>query len=252
MLRPVSALVCLLLVASGAWTLVNAVARVTTEERTTYAGVERLVVEDVGSVRITGAPAGAPVSVTTRITRSLTAPQQHVDHAGGRLAIDSSCPVVLAQECEVDYDIAVPPDVRVTVDSGAGDVEAADLRMDKPLELRSSAGDVGAERVTAPELAARSGAGDVRLLEIRAPRIEARSSAGDVRAEALAPLTRLLASSSAGDVDVVVPEGVYALTASAGAGDVRAGAIRTDPESRRSLELRSSAGDVTAEAQTRR
>jgi hypothetical protein len=44
----------------------------------------------------------------------------------------------------------------------------------------------------------------------------------------------------------------YALTASAGRGDVRAGAIRTDPESRRSLELRSSAGDVTAEVQTRR
>jgi hypothetical protein len=53
-------------------------------------------------------------------------------------------------------------------------------------------------------------------------------------------------------VDVVVPEGVYALTAAAGAGDVRAGAIRTDPESSRILELRSSAGDVSAEVQTRR
>ena len=118
--------------------------------------------------------------------------------------------------------------------------------------LRSSAGDVDAERVVAPELDAGSSAGDVRLLEIRAPRIEARSSAGDVRVDALAPLTRLAARSSAGDVDVVVPEGVYALTATAGAGDVRAGAIRTDPDSSRSLELRSSAGDVRAEVQTRR
>ena len=73
-----------------------------------------------------------------------------------------------------------------------------------------------------------------------------------MRAEAQAPLTLLLARSSAGDVDVVVPEGVYAMTASAGAGDVRAGAIRTDPDSSRVLELRSSAGDVRAEVQTRR
>ena len=49
-----------------------------------------------------------------------------------------------------------------------------------------------------------------------------------------------------------MPEGVYALTATAGAGDVRTGAIRTDPDSSRSLELRSSAGDVNAEVQTRR
>ena len=121
--------------------------------------------------------------------------------------------MLLAQACEIDYDIAVPPGVRVSVEATGGDVEAADLRTDQPLELRSSAGDVGAERVVAPELRA---------------------------------------SSSAGDVGVVVPEGVYALAASAGAGDVRAGAIRTDPDSRRSLELRSSAGDVTAEVQTRR
>jgi len=62
----------------------------------------------------------------------------------------------------------------------------------------------------------------------------------------------MVARSSAGDVDVVVPEGVYALTASAGAGDVRAGALRTDPDSSRILVLRSSAGDVNAEVQTRR
>jgi hypothetical protein len=252
MLRPLSALVCLFLVANGAWIMVNALARTTTEHRTTYPGLSTLKVDDAGTVRITGAPAGSPVTVNARITRSLTSPDQHVRNVGGRLVIDSSCPVVIAQSCEIDYDIAVPPDVRVVVDARTGDVKVADLRTDQPLALRSSAGEVDAERVVAPEIDAGSSAGDVRLMEIRAPRIEARSSAGDVRVDALAPLTRMVARSSAGDVDVVVPEGVYALTASASAGDVRAGALRTDPDSSRILELRSSAGDVSAEVQTRR
>jgi len=252
MLRPVSALVCLLLVASGAWTVTNLLARSTSETRTTYDGVRSLEIADAGRVRLTGAPAGSPVTVTERITRDLTGPRRRVTHSGGRLVLDAGCHMVLGTTCVIDYEIAVPPGVRITVDARDGDVEAADLRTGQPLELRSAAGDVAAERVTAPGLRASSSAGDVRLLEIRAPRIEARSAAGDVRAEALSPLTHLGARSSAGDVDVVVPEGVYALTASAGRGDVRAGAIRTDPDSRRSLELRSSAGDVTAEVQTRR
>ena len=252
MLRPVSALVCLVLVASGAWSMVNALARTTTVERATYAGVRSLEVREVGRVQVTGAPAGSPVRVVARITRSLSAPEQHVDHAGGRLTIESTCPAVLAQACEIDYDIAVPPEVRVVVDARGGDADAADLETDHPLVLRTAAGDVEAERVVAPRIDAGSSAGDVRLLEVRSPRIEARSSAGDVRVAARSPLTRLEARSSAGDVDVIVPEGVYALTAEAGAGDVRAGAIRTDPDSPRRLELRSSAGDVRAEVQTRR
>ena len=252
MLRPLSAIVCLFLVVNGAWIMVNALARTTSEHRTTYPGIRTLEVEDAGEVRLTGAPAGSEVIVTARVTRSLTSPEQHIDNAGGRLVIDSSCPVVIAQSCEIDYEIAVPPEVRVRVDANAGDVSAADLRSDAPLLLHSSAGDVAAERVVAPELRASSSAGDVRITEISAPRIKATSSAGDVRAEAVAPLTRMVARSSAGDVDVVVPEGVYALTASAGAGDVRAGALRTDPDSSRILVLRSSAGDVNAEVQTRR
>jgi hypothetical protein len=166
--------------------------------------------------------------------------------------LDSACHMVLGTTCVIDYDIAVPPEVRVVVAAASGDVEAADLRMDHPLLLRSAAGDVAGERVVAPELDTGSSAGDVRLRDIRSPRIDAHSSAGDVRVDALAPLRRLTARSSAGDVVVVVPEGVYALRASAGAGDVRAGAISTDPDSRRVLELRSSAGDVRAEVQTRR
>jgi len=252
MLRPLSALVCLILVANGAWIMVNALARTTSQHRSTYPGVRTLEVEDAGEVHLTGAPAGSPVSVITQVTRSLTSPDERVSDAGGRLVIDSSCPVVIAQSCEIDYEISVPPEVRVVVDARSGDVSAADLRSDEPLVLHSSAGDVAAERVVAPGLRASSSAGDVQLTELRAPRIEATSSAGDVRAEVDAPLTRMVARSSAGDVDVVVPEGVYALTASAGAGDVRAGALRTDPDSSRILVLRSSAGDVNAEVQTRR
>jgi hypothetical protein len=252
MLRPVSALVCLVLVVSSAWTFVNLLARSTTVERTSYAALDEVAVDDAGRVRLTGAPAGAPVVVTERITRDLTGPRRRVTHSGGRLVLDSSCHMVVGTTCRIDYEIAVPPDVRIVVDARDGEVEAADLRSDRPLRLRSAAGDVRVERVVAPELDASSAAGDVRLLNVNAARIDATSAAGEVRVDALAPLTRLVARSSAGDVHAVVPEGIYALRATAGAGDVRAGAIRTDPDSRRILELRSSAGDVRAEVQTRR
>ena len=55
-----------------------------------------------------------------------------------------------------------------------------------------------------------------------------------------------------GFVSVALYSAAVAALVAPPAGDVRAGAIRTDPDSRRSLELRSSAGDVTAEVQTRR
>ena len=111
MLRPLSAIVCLFLVASGAWTMVNALARTTTEQRATYPGVRTLEVQEAGHVRVTGAPAGSPVRVVARITRDPDgAGAGHRPRRGQARRSTRRCPVVLAQECEIDYDIAVPPE----------------------------------------------------------------------------------------------------------------------------------------------
>jgi hypothetical protein len=239
-----AALLALFLVLVGAYNVLDVSMRNTITERATYDGVRTLVVEDASDVRLTGAPAGAPLEVVTRITEGLSTPESSAERGpGGELALSSSCPGFLGGQCSVDYTISVPSGTVVRAEAGAGDVVAERLTTTEPLVLDTSAGDVEAIDVKAPSIELSSSAGDVEARGISAERIELHSSAGDVEASLVTPPRRLVAESSAGDVELLVPDVVYDVSATSSAGDVDT-RVASDPDSRRELTAHSSAGDV--------
>ena len=244
-LAAVAGLLALALVAHGAMTLLDLAARSTTVERASYAGVRSLEVDGAADIRLTSVPAGARLEVAARVSEGLWAPEHRIERdAEGTLRLSSSCSFVMSGQCGVRYDLRVPAGTQVLARSGAGDVDARDLRSAAPVALHSAAGDVEVHGAAAPSLRLTSSAGDVRAERVRAPRVRAHSSAGDVELALLAPADRLDASSGAGDVELAVPDAIYRLDARSSAGDVRRDDVRTDPASRRALRAESSAGDV--------
>ena len=240
-------LVGVVLVICGALSLLDHAARNTTVDVRTYSGVDSLVIDDASDVELTSAPAGAQLRVRARVTEGLGTPDRDVEQHDGALILSSSCGFFFGN-CNVDYEIAVPPGTSVRVDATSGDVTAENLNSDVPVELESSAGDVTATDVTAPELRISSSAGDVEARGVRAERVSAESSAGDVVLSLRAAPQRVATDSSAGDVQIVLPDEVYSVDASSSAGDVDTRDVRNDPASRRIVEARSSAGDVRVEA----
>jgi hypothetical protein len=197
------------------------------------------VIEDASEVRLTRAPAGAPLQVLARVTEGLRTPSRSAQRDGdGTLRLSSSCPSFFGGFCDVDYEIRVPSGTLVRARAAGGDIVAADLVSERPIDLESSAGDVTATDLSAPAM----------RLSSSADRIEVDSSAGDVSVALAAPATRLLAHSSAGDLDVLVPDAVYRLDATSSGGDVDSSEIRTDPGARREIVAHSSAGDVSVAA----
>jgi hypothetical protein len=240
-------LIGVVLVICGAMSLLDLAARKTTVDVRTYRGVDALVIDDASDVRLTSAPAGDELRVRARVTEGLGTPDRDVKQRDGTLHLSSSCGFFF-DNCEVDYEIAVPSSTLVRVDANAGDVHAEDLTSTVPVELESSAGDVTAVDVSTPELRLSSSAGDVEARGVRAERVSADSSAGDVVLSLRAAPRRVDADSSAGDVAIVLPDEVYRVDASTSAGDVDSREVRTDPASPRIIHARSSAGDVLVEA----
>jgi putative adhesin len=232
----------------GAWTLVDVASRHTFDRHAAFPGVRAVRVgDDVGTVRLVRARAGAPVSVLTHTTEGLVTPSARAVRSGRSLTLSASCPTAFAQECHVDYTIALPAGTQVRVDFARGDLKISGYARRKPLALSTGGGDIELSGVTVPSLTLDSSAGDIKASGVRAPVVDARSSAGDVSLELAAPPRRVTARSSAGDVELRVPDVPYRVHASSSGGDVRDGGIRQDPHAPRSIDASSSAGDVTIE-----
>jgi Putative adhesin len=216
------------LVLWGAWQLLNLAARHTFDARAAYTAVRSLVVDDgSGEVVLSGAPAGAQLTVVEHVTENLSSPTRHaVRDSAGVLRLTAGCSTVLGTGCKVSYEIAVPAGIPVLASSGAGDVTASDLSTTASVSLSSGAGLVSATRISAPDLSLASGA-------------------GEVSAQMTQPPTRLVSRSGAGDISITVPNVTYAVHASSGAGTVSDQTLRIDPASPRRIDATSGAGDVT-------
>ena len=246
----VAAVVALLLVAWGTVSILQLATRHTTTEVDRYRDVTALVVEDASDIRLTSAPAGAPLEVRARVTEALIAPDRRVQHGGdGTLRLSSSCaPAFFSEWCGVDYEIAVPAGTAIQTRTSAGDVVAQDISTTLPVELHSSAGDITVIGALAPSLRLSTDAGDVRASGIRADEVIADSSAGDIDASLIGMAERLDVRSSAGDIDLVVPDTVYRVETTTSAGDIDTRDIRTSPTASRSIRAVTSAGDIRIES----
>jgi hypothetical protein len=229
-------------IAYGVMVVISLLSYQSTTERATYAGEIRRVVLDVsGDVRITGVDA-EETTVERRLRWSLNRPKVTESVDGETLTIRARCGFSFAIGCGSDLLIRVPRQADIDADSSASDIVVTGLSGDVVLE--SSAGDVEVHGLSG-RLTLSSSAGDVRGTGLLSADVDAKSSAGDVELFFDSAPLAVAANSSAGDVHLALPRGTaaYRVQADSSAGRVVTDVL-TDPRSNRTLNLRSSAGDV--------
>jgi hypothetical protein len=186
-LAVIGGLLSLVFIGIGALLLLDLAARHTSATTTRYADVRSLIVQSgAGDVSLTSAPAGGAVVVKTSKTESLFKP-----NVRSRLSDDRT--LTLTASC--------------------------------PSQLGTTAGDIDAVRLDAPDITLSTGLGGLRAVLTK-------------------PARRLSASTVAGGLNLMVPDVTYALHASSGVGHVSDGTVRIDLAAPRTITARSSLGDI--------
>jgi hypothetical protein len=235
---------CVLALAYGVFSVVDLLAFGRDRfERTFTEPIGTLEIDsDAGSVRIEGT-SGSDTVVVASLRRGLRAPRHTETLVGDRLILDSDCPPVLTNYCNVSYTVRVPAHVDVVVSSSGGGVQLSDLS--GAADVTSSGGGVRATRTSGP-LRLRSSGGGITGIDLRSPSVDASSSGGGVRLSFASPPTAVAVQSSGGGVTVELPNTpeTYRLEATSSGGGVST-SVRTDPASTRVIDVHSSGGGVT-------
>jgi hypothetical protein len=201
-------------------------------EQSVEGAVSRVEVDtSSGLVRIRGVP-GAQLRVTGRIfahagsqkkARELAeqiAKAPPLERAGDVLYVgrQQRPESGLFEGVEIDYELVVPPELSVVIDSSSGDVDVRGLR--GAVQVDSSSGDVRLSQVGAAKI--NSSSGDVVLEEVGGD-IEVDSSSGDVQIHA-SPSAHAQwdIDTSSGDVTLAVaPSAAFRFDASTSSGEVK-------------------------------
>lgn len=197
---------------------------------------------DTGDVSLTPGEPGV-VDVQRRTFWSFSKPVVEENWDGQTLRVTVDCVGVawIGRGCGVDYQLAIPTNISVTVNTSTGDVSATNI--DGELRLTTSTGDI---RVTGGDGALRlhTSTGDITAIDAAAESVDAEASTGDVRlALSSAPRT-VSAHTSTGDVRIYVPDGeAYHVQTDTSTGDTDV-SVRRDDDSDRSIVVRTSTGDV--------
>lgn len=179
---------------------------------------------DSGAIKLTPGTAGQ-VAVRRDLRWNQDKPTIDERFEGTTLKITAKCPNGggFGHLCEIDYALAVPPEISVDAETSAGAVSAQQLA--GTLSLRSQAGAVAGQGLRSAEVTAQTSAGAVDLQFAAAP-------------------NKVDAESKAGAVQVTVPRGdAYRVTADTSAGDKQVD-VTQDPGSSRSIDARTSAGQI--------
>lgn len=225
-LAVVGAIVSLVLIAIGAFMLLDLAARHSFRTAVHYAGVRTLIVHNgAGDVTLHSVPAGGALTVRENETESLARPKVRSEMAGnGTLTLTAACPGRL--QCSVNYELSVPRNVAIQVSSGFGNIDATGLASTSSIQLGTTAGDIDANGLSAPDIRLSTGLGGVTAVVTQPPR-------------------RLTANTGAGTLNLTVPNVTYAVRATSSLGHVSDAAVRVDPAAPRSIDVNSSVGDVT-------
>jgi hypothetical protein len=241
----------LLALGTVGWGAFNVVSLVAHEERTEVtpypaADVTMIDVDNTsGSVTIVGTVGRDEITVTARISDGLRRTGEQQRLVDGRLELESTCPLIGSEWCEVDYTIEVPADlpVRADADNGGIDVRGMDGRVDLSTDNGSvEVSDVGGD------ITIEGDNGSIRADDLTADTVVAETDNGSIVLELLEPPNSVRARSNNGSVEVVLPrtEVFYNLAITTDNGDVTREDIRHDPTSTRHITIDTDNGDVTA------
>jgi hypothetical protein len=162
----------------------------------------------------------------------------------GVLSITSSCPRTLGYdegwECSTDIDVQVPAGVRVTAESGSGQITVRGVTGD--LDLRTGSGEIRLAD-TRGRLTARAGSGTIRGTGLSAPNTRVEVGTGELDLRYAEPPWRVDASAGSGSVKILVPAGSrYRVQGWTGSGHTHLGRALVDEHSDRLISVRSGSG----------
>jgi hypothetical protein len=208
------------------------------------AGIARLHVgSSSGSIEITAVDI-ATVDVRAEISDGLRRTGESRDLIDDELRLRSTCPNFGSDFCWVDYQIRVPRDLELVVDSDNGSItvtgSAASITAD------SDNGSLRVNDVSGP-LQLSSDNGRVEATQLRSRHVTAGTDTGRVELEFDAAPTTVLATSSNGRVEVVVPNDgtAYRVEVHSDNGSETID-VPTDPAGDRSITVRTDNGSATA------
>jgi hypothetical protein len=220
------------------------------EERTEVAEVDVADVDSVavdngaGSVTVIGVEGADTVTVRARVSDGLRATGHEVTTRERVLRVRGSCPLFGSEWCEVDYTIEVPSDMYVDADGRDGVVvsdQAGGLR------AHSSEGAIELTRVGG-EVTASAGQGRIEGDGLTATRLDASAGQGRVAVAFATSPDHVVAHAGQSRIDIVLPddpEVFYDTTETdASQGSVNV-AVRTDPDSDRSISARAGQSSIT-------
>ena len=225
-LRVLGAGLAVLLIAGATFGVVAQFFRQSRTATRVYPGVTAVSVSaTTGAVTVrTGSP-GGQVTVTRHLTWSFLAPTSVETVTGGRLDVRADCDSAVGLGlCSVGYDLVVPPDLPLTLETHTGTIEVDGVTGD---------------------LTASTSTGSVELRRIGSSRVEAHTSTGSVEVGFTAAPDDVRADTSTGSVEVVVPaDGLaYAVSASTSTGSTEV-RVPSDPASSHRISAHTSTGSV--------
>lgn len=237
-------------VAGGALILLGVVARDTEIVSDTYRDVRELrVASGSGDVSIVQGAAGTPVRVDARITRSFISPHRRDRLDAGVLRLAADCSSWIGIDCHVDYDITVPPGMRVAADVGSGDTRILGLRSTGQVVAHGGSGDLELRDVSAPSVDLRVGSGNITSDLRRSTSVRAETGSGDLVLGLTGTPQRVRAVTGSGDVQLTVPATSYRIDTNTGSGDVTTDEeLVQDDRVPRRLSLSTGSGDISLRA----
>jgi hypothetical protein len=230
----------------GPYSVVTLIAHSERIEETTYEAVDIAVLDvggDSGSISIRAAAIDT-IEVRAEISDGLRATGESQTVVGDTLQLRSTCPNFGSNFCWVNYEIRVPADLELRVESDNGSI--AINGTSAPIAADGDNGSIRLADVSGPiEVATDNGR--VEGTRLRSQQVTADSDNGRVQLEfEVAPMT-VVATSDNGRVEVVVPDdgAAYRVDLAAGNGSETI-AVPLDSSSERTITVRSGNGSATA------
>jgi hypothetical protein len=208
------------------------------------AGIARIEIDGAsGSVDVVAEDRDT-IEVQAAISDGLRRTGESRRVVGDTLRLHSTCPNFGSDFCWVDYQLRVPLDLELVVDTSNGSVRVNGS--DAPLTIDADNGSIRLANVSGP-LQLSTDNGRVEGLQLRSPNANADSDNGRVQLEFVVAPSTVLATSNNGSVEVVVPADGTAYRVDAATDNGREVVdVPTDPASERSITVRTDHGSVTA------
>ena len=196
---------------------------------------------------------------------------------GDTLIIDTRCESLPFGGCSVDWEMGLPPELSLDLETGSGDVEvwtrlgdaiistgsgnvdvddlSGDLDIDTgsgdvllgaidgDLKAKTGSGNIDADGVTG-HVDLSTGSGDVYGRSLCAETLKVRTGSGNVDVQACRAPDSTDIDTGSGDVEVVVPSGSYRIETSTGSGDITIEDLSDSRQSDRLLRASTGSGNI--------